>query len=273
MMVELDNKVALVTGASAGIGQDIARELAPRVKTLILVARRRERLEELAAELRGKRPELAVEIEQADLANDADVDALADRVLAQNGSIDVLVNNAGAGLHGWFHEADWNALRKMIELNVLGVAQLTRRLAPKMVERRAGAILNVSSGAGYFPSAQLAVYGATKHFVNGFTEAIRAELRPHGVVVCLGCPGPVDSEFAAAGGVPADHDGGVNRVRISSEVCARELVAGLERGAAVILPGRGYRWLMRAVLALPRSMARRALVRDAQRRIGAPRSS
>jgi short-subunit dehydrogenase len=87
------------------------------------------------------------------------------------------------------------------------------------------------------------------------------------VVVCLGCPGPVDSEFAAAGGVPADHDGPINRVRISSAHCARELIAGLERGKAVIYPGRGYRWLIRVGLALPRWMTRRKLVRDAERRV------
>jgi short-subunit dehydrogenase len=272
MRVELDGKIALVTGASAGIGQDIARELAARVKTLILVARRKERLEELAAELRKDRPELGVEIEQADVASEAGVDALAERVLGRHGAIDVLVNNAGAGTHGWFHETEYAALRKMVELNVLGVVQLTRRLAPKMVERRSGAILNVSSGAGYFPSPQLGVYGATKHFVNGFSETIRAELRPHGVVVCLGCPGPVDSEFAAAGGVPADHDGAVNRVRISSQHCARELVRGLARGQAVIFPGRSYRWLIRLGLAMPRWLTRRGLVKDAQRRVDARRA-
>jgi short-subunit dehydrogenase len=272
MKIDFEGKTALVTGASAGIGTELARELAGRVKTLILVARRKERLEELAAELRGKWPGLGVEVEQADLADEADVDALADRVLGRHGAIDVLVNNAGAGVHGWFHEVEYAALRRMIDLNVVGVVHLTRRLAPKMVERGAGAILNVSSGAGYFPSPQLGVYGATKFFVNGFTETIRAELRPHGIVVCLGCPGPVDSEFAASGGVPADHDGSVNRVRISSQHCARELMAGFERGAAVIFPGRGYRWLIRLGLAMPRWMMRRGLVRDAQRRVGAERA-
>jgi hypothetical protein len=272
MRVELDGKIALVTGASAGIGQDLARELAPRVKTLILVARRKERLAELAAELRAVRPELVVETEQADLASEADVDALAERVLGRHGAIDVLINNAGAGVHGWFHEVGYPELRKMIDLNVIGVVQLTRRLAPAMVERRSGAILNVSSGAGYLPSPQLGVYGATKFFVNGFTETIRAELRPHGVIVCLGCPGPVDSEFAATGGVPADHDGPVNLVRISSRHCARELVRGLERGTAVIFPGRAYRWLIRFGLAMPRWMMRRSLVKDAQRRADAERA-
>ena len=267
--VELEGKTALVTGASAGIGQDIARLLAERVRTLIVVARRKERLEELAAELRARRPGLAVEVEQADMARESDIDALAARVLDRHRAIDVLVNNAGAGVHGWFHEVEYAELRKMIELNVLGVVQLTRRLAPAMVERRSGAILNVSSGAGYFPSPQLGVYGATKHFVNGFTETVRAELRPHGVVVCLGCPGPVDSEFAAAGGVPSDHDGSINRVRISSQHCARELVRGLERGKAVIFPGRAYRWLIRLGLAMPRWMTRRGLVRNAARRVAA----
>jgi short-subunit dehydrogenase len=150
MRVELDGKIALVTGASAGIGQDIARELAPRVKTLIVVARRKERLEGLAKELRAARPELEVEVEQADLASEADLDALANRVLARHPAIDVLVNNAGLGVHGWFHETDYAAARRMIELNVLGVVQLTRRFVPAMVARRSGAVLNVSSGAGYF---------------------------------------------------------------------------------------------------------------------------
>jgi uncharacterized protein len=269
MRVELENAVALVTGTSAGIGQEIARELATRVKTLILVARRKDKLEELAAELRGNRPGLVVEVEQADLASEPDVDALAARVLSRHGAIDVLVNNAGAGVHGWFHEADYQALHKTIQLNVIGLVHLCRLLAPKMIERRTGAILNVSSGAGYFPSVKLAVYGATKHFVNGFTEALRAELRPHGVVVSLGCPGPVDSEFAAAGGVPSDHDGAINRVRITSQKCASDLVAGFERGAAVIFPGFGFRWLIRFGLTMPRWMMRRGLARDARRALAA----
>jgi uncharacterized protein len=267
MKVVLDNKVALVTGASAGIGMDIARELAPDVKTLIVVARRKDRLEGLARELRAAHPALAVEVEEADLANEADTDALADRVLARHAAVDVLVNNAGAAVHGWFHEASYAALRKMIDLNVIGVLHLTHRLVPRMVERGSGAILNISSGAGYFPSAMLGVYGATKSFVNGFTETIRAELRPRGIVVCLGCPGPVDSEFATSNAVPADHDGSINRVRISSQLCARELVAGFRRGRAVIFPGRGYRWLIGLGLAMPRWVSRRGLVRDAERRV------
>jgi short-subunit dehydrogenase len=272
MRIEFEHAVALVTGTSAGIGQEIARELSTRVKTLILVARRKDRLEELAVQLRAEQPGLIVEVEQADLTSETEVDALADRVLSRHGAIDVLINNAGAGVYGWFHEADYQALHKTIALNVISIVHLTRRLAPKMIERRSGAILNVSSGAGYFPMVKLAVYSATKHFVNGFTEALRAELGPHGVVVSLGCPGPVDSEFAAVGSVPRSSGAIVNRVRLSSQKCASDLVAGFERGAAVIFPGFGFRWLIRLGLTLPRWMLRRGLARDAQRALTAGRT-
>lgn len=262
MRFVLEGKTALVTGASAGIGVALAHALAPKVKRLVLVARRREQLQAVAAAVKAKAPAVEVQIEPADLGRSSEVDALADRV----SGVDVLVNNAGLGKNGWYHSTPWSDIEQIVRVNVLAVLQLTRRLVPAMVEKKSGAIVNVSSGLGFVPGVKDVTYVGTKWFINGFSESLRAELEPHGVVVCQVAPGPVESEFAQRAGIRGgDIPGGPPRsMKISAEQCAAESVAGLERGAAVVFPGGKYRLLMALAGMVPRAMLRRSAVREAR---------
>jgi short-subunit dehydrogenase len=190
------NKVALVTGASAGLGVEFARRLSERGHRLVLVARRRERLDELAKELGNAR---AV---PADLSKkDAAAKLMAD-IEANGETVEVLINNAGFGLIGRFAELDAKREREreMIDLNAGALADLCRAVVPAMIERKSGAILNVASTAAFQPGPKMAVYFATKAFVLSLSEALHEELKPHGIKVTCLCPGPTRTEFGEVAG-------------------------------------------------------------------------
>lgn len=254
MRAPLDGSVALVTGASSGIGAELARQLAPRAKTIILVARRRERLDELADELRALRAELTVHVKPCDLTDRAALTKLVDDVLAAH-DVDILINNAGLGDIGMFDMAPWDKTERMLELNMRALTYLTHRLARPMVERRRGGILMVSSGFGLSFMPGFATYVGTKHYVTGFTESLRLELKPEGVLVTQVCPGPVATEFEEVAG----NFTGVSAqrfVEISAERCARAALAGFARGKAVVLPGVVFRLMMWMGLLTPRWLLR-----------------
>ncbi len=253
----IDGGTVLITGASSGIGLELARELAPRAQALVAVARRAERLEGLKGELSARHPGLVVRTEPCDLTDPDAVDALSERLLEDFGGVDVLVNNAGARLQGLYEKSDWNRVYGLIRLNVVALTLLTRRLTPAMVTRRRGGVLNVNSGAGAAIMPGMAAYVGTKHFVTGFTETLRAELDGTGVVVSQALPGPVETGFdeATTIGTP----GVMDRIfRISAARCAREVIQGFERGRPMIFPGSAYRAAMTLQGDLPRALQRRA---------------
>lgn len=245
MSSPIDGGVVLITGASSGIGRALALLLAPRARTLILVARRRDRLEELRAELTAKSPKLAVVLGVCDLGDLEKASAMLDDVRAKAGEIDVLINNAGIGDLGVFDRADWDKTRRMIDLNVTSLTYLTHRLVGPMVERGRGGILNVSSGFGMTFLPGFSVYVGTKHFVTSFTEALRLELAGTGVFVTQVCPGPVATEFE-------EHTGNFtgqkvpSLVQISAEQCARSAIRGFDRRRPLVVPGL----LMKVLLGL-----------------------
>jgi short-subunit dehydrogenase len=251
----IDGSVTLVTGASSGIGEALARALAPRVGTLVLVARRAERLERLAAELAdgGGKPRVAVAA--CDLGDRRATDDMLSRVRSEHGAVDVLVNNAGFGDFGCFDHSDWDKVARMIELNVVAVTHLTHRVAPAMVAKGRGGILMISSGFGLTVLPGFAAYAATKHFVSGLSEALRMELAPAGVVVTQVCPGPVATEFE-------QHVGNFTGrrpqriVEISAERCARAALAAFERGRALVVPGTAMKLLMLLAALSPRGVMR-----------------
>lgn len=254
MRAPLDGSVALVTGASSGIGAELARQLGPRAKTVILVARRRERLDELAAELRALHPRLTVEVRPCDLTDREALTTLIDDILAAH-EVDVLINNAGLGDIGMFDMAPWDKTERMLELNMRALTYLTHRLASPMVERRRGGILMVSSGFGLSFMPGFAAYVGTKHYVTGFTESLRLELEPQGVIVTQVCPGPVATEFEEAAG----NFTGVSAqrfVEISAERCARAAVGGFLRGKALVIPGIAFRLMMWMGVFTPRWLLR-----------------
>ena len=270
----IDGGTVLITGASAGIGRELALLVAPRAGALILLARRAERLNELRAGLLESHPRLRVLALPVDLSDENDVDRALAEVRQQVGVVDVLINNAGVGDQGLSDQADWARVRTLLHTNVLAVAHLTTALVPSMVERRRGGVLNMGSGAGLTIMPASSAYSASKHFMDGFSEALRADLAGTGVVVTQVCPGPVDSEFDQVAGSAGGMTGGPPQfLRISATQCAQEALAGFDRGAPLVFPGRSYRMMMWSLPLLPRKLVRRRAARVALQVRGAARSS
>jgi short-subunit dehydrogenase len=231
---------ALITGASSGIGADLARELAGRGHNVVLVARRADRLEALATELRqahGVRAEALA----ADLIDPDATAALPDRITALGLEVDILINNAGYGSAGQFVDLDIAAETDMVRLNCETVVALSGAYAPRFAERRAGAILVVASSAAMQPIPGQATYGASKAFALSFAEALHTELSDLGVAVTALCPGPVETEFAQRAGLEDAFDSVPSFARVSSRECAEQAIEGLARNKRVVAPGLAIR--------------------------------
>jgi uncharacterized protein len=258
MKLDFKGKTALVTGASAGIGRELARELAAEVACVILVARRQERLDDLAAELRAKRADLCVLTRAVDISDRAAAGAMLDALDREGVGVDILINNAGFGDYGLFEQREWEKLEQMVELNVVSATFFLHRLIPLMVTRGFGAVLNVGSIAGMISAPAMATYGATKAYLNFLSESLRAELAGTGVVVTALCPGPVPTEFNEVAGdgprppVPSFAE-------VSAPACARAGLEGLRRGKARVIPGMVR--AMAAIEALPKPFMRPLLAR------------
>jgi short-subunit dehydrogenase len=244
----------VITGASSGIGAEIARVFAERDYALVLVARREERLQALAAELKAAR-HVAVETLTYDLEDrEAPADLVED--LGQRGiQIHTLVNNAGFGLRGRFASLPYERQIAMIGLNVTALARLCRLTLPGMIERRWGGILNVASTAAFQAGPNMAVYYATKAFVLSLSEALHEEAKPHNVVVSALCPGPTETEFASHADVE------MTRLfkfgAMSAAEVAKAGVDGYEAGRAVIVPGATNLLGVIGAQLAPRAMVRK----------------
>ena len=242
-------KVALITGASAGLGVDFARQLSKRGHRLVLAARRKDRLDALAKEL-GKARAVEIDLSKSNAAPKLMAD------LEANGEVvDLLVNNAGFGLIGRFAELDAKRERQMIDLNVGTLTDLCRAVAPQMIKRKAGGILNVASTAAFQPGPKMAVYFATKAFVLSFTEALHEELKPHGVSVTCLCPGPTRTEFGDVAGFGGN--GLFDRVAMDSPEVVEAGLKGLDRNKAVVVPGITNKVTASSGRFAPRSVVRK----------------
>ncbi len=248
--------LALVTGASAGIGLEIARVLA-RDHDLILSARRTAELESLAEELR-KSHGATCHVITADLADPAAPQRLFDEVAAAGHAIDVLVNNAGFGDLGPFANADLAKLLRMIQVNVAALTELTGLFLPGMRSRGRGRILNVGSVAGFQPGPLMAVYYATKAYVNSFSEAIANELSGSGITATCLCPGPTDSEFASVAGMQSSKHFSVGH-RLTARAVAEQGIAGMKRGKVLVIPGWRNKLLLFSERFAPRSVVVRVV--------------
>ena len=221
--------VALITGASAGLGVEFARQLSKRGHRLVLAARRKDRLDELAKEL-GNARAVAIDLSKKDAA----AKLLAD--IESNGeTVDLLINNAGFGLIGRFAELDAKRERQTIDLNVATLTDLCRAVTPGMIERKSGGIINVASTAAFQPGPKMAVYFATKAFVLSLSEALHEELKPHGVKVSCLCPGPTRTEFGDVAGFGGN--GLFDKVAMEAPAVVAAGLSGLDRNKAVIVPG------------------------------------
>jgi short-subunit dehydrogenase len=243
-------ETAVVTGASSGIGESIARKLAQAHYNLVLVARNESRLRKLSEELAGQFA-ARVDVLAMDLAA-----AEAARALARDlegTDVDVLINNAGYGDHCEFAESDEAKLIGMLQLNVISLTHLTRLLLPGMLRRRHGRILNVASTAGFQPGPFMAVYCATKAYVLSFSEALYSELAGSGVTVTTLCPGATRTGFDAAANA--------SKIRLfqsrgvmDAETVARFAVRGLLKGRRLVIPGLANRILAHTVGLMPRGL-------------------
>jgi len=257
---------ALITGASAGIGREFARQLASRARSLVLVARRQERLEALHNEFQQRYPNLDVRIHKTDLAEMEQIKMLCQRLEQEKTTIDLLINNAGLGDFGPFASSDPERVEKILSVNISALTMLTRLILPSMIAQRRGAILNVSSSAGFLPIAGNAVYAATKAYVTSFSEAIRAELRDSGITVTTLCPGPVHTEFAeVARRPPRPPLSGPEISYVSVEEVVRSALASVEVDRAVVIPGRAMKIGMALVRLTPMPILRLALQASAKR--------
>ena len=223
--------------------------MSKRGHRLVLVARRKERLEELAADL-GNARAIAIDLSKpgasAELIRDVEV---------AGEQVDLLVNNAGFGLIGRFAELDAARQRQMIDLNVGALTDLCRAVAPQMIARKSGSILNVASTAAFQPGPKMAVYFATKAFVLSLSEALHEELKPHGVHVTCLCPGPTRTEFGDVAGFGGN--GMFDRVAMESPAVVKAGLEGLDNNRAVVVPGAINKIGAASTRFAPRSVVRK----------------
>lgn len=243
---------ALVTGATAGIGASFARQLAGRGHDLVLVARDATRLERSAELLR--KTGVQVEVLAADLADDEGCARVEQRCAA---GVDVLVNNAGLGTKGDFHEVDIADEEHMLRVNVRAVLRLTHAALPSMVAQRRGAVINVSSVAGFAPGARAVTYSASKAWVTNFSESLHLQYAAQGVKVLALCPGFTRTEFHSRADM--DTSGIPSRMWLAADDVVRTALADLDKGKSLSVPGGQYKAIVAATRLIPPSVQRTVL--------------
>ena len=230
----------LITGASGGIGEEFARQLVFECRQMILVARRQNRLRDLASDLKRQNPELDVLYFEVDLTSADERKKFIFMLLNNGAKPDLLINNAGLGDYQKFVNADWEKIDSMLQVNMTALTHLTHGLIPQMRERGygGGAIINVSSLASLLPMPEFAVYAATKAYVTSFSEALRLELKGDGIPVMALCPGPVHTEFGSVA-MPAGADKlpGRELFYVDKSVVVKQALEGLRRNKARVYPG------------------------------------
>jgi len=248
--------LALVTGASSGIGRAIAVQLAADGSDLIVVARRRDRLEALAEELRAAHG-VTVDVVVADVTDPGQLAALEERLRTGSPSVDLLVNNAGAGGQGAFAELPLDRQEAQIRLNVVAPVRLTHAALQPMLARGRGGVLNVSSIAGLQPMPRVANYAATKAYLSSFSHAVHEEVRHQGVTVTNLLPGFTRTEFHEAADINRSVVPGLAWMK--ADTVARKGLRAVARGRAQCVPGLGYRVLTGISAHTPWSVSRRVL--------------
>ena len=249
-----ETSYALVTGASRGLGKYFARALAARGNNLVLVARNKERLDAIAAELREAH-KVQVETTSVNLSSAGAGQGLAEAVSAQGLQIDLLVNNAGFGDQGEFWRLSLDHQLEMIHLQTSTIVELTHKLLPRMIDQRHGGIINVSSLAGLQPIPYATIYSATKSFLTTFSLALEAEVRRYGVAVVTLCPGRLRAD-------PEDADGERKKVpggEQSPQEVVRAALQMLDRGGGLVIPGATNKLMASAQKLIPRRRVARLI--------------
>lgn len=248
--MNLENDTALITGASGGIGEEFAVQLARRGVNLVLVARREDKLAQLRTRLLGLKPGLTIDVIGADLSVPGAATDLASKIENLGRRVDILINNAGVGQHGDFVRQTIEGNSGQIQLNCVTLVELTGLFMPAMTQARHGLIVNVASTAAFQPTPGMAVYGATKAFVLSFTEALWQETKSSGVRIFALCPGATETEFFARTGEEFMTTG-----RQTSEQVVDTAMAAIERSTPTVISGlrnaiiaSGYRFAPRRLM-------------------------
>lgn len=257
MLKRMADQWALVTGASAGLGAEFARQLASRGMHLVLVSRRNDLMTELAQELHTKHG-TRCEIISADLSDPTGPGRVLDEITSKGIVIELLVNNAGFGVVGEVDNADVDRLLQLIRLNISAITELTYRLVPGMLERGHGAILNVSSLSAFQPVAYMGVYAASKAFVLHFSEALHCELKDRGITVTAVCPGVTRTNFFEVAGAPGWLQ---KHSSLGVEPVVKAALRALERRQQYVVPG----WSNYLLTLLVRIASRRRVVKESTR--------
>ena len=246
------SEFALITGASSGIGVDFARELASRGYSLILSARRTERLDEVQREIE-KEHHVAVHCLPADLGSSTGVRGLYNEIERAGWEVSVLVNNAGLGHFGDFFDSDYETIRETLAVNLHAATEMAWLVGRKMKQARRGFILNVSSYSAFQPPTDLAVYAASKSYLYSLSQAINVGLRPHNVSATALCPGFFQSEFFDKSGLEPSR---LTRMfMLTSQQVARAGIKGMFKRRPLVVPGLAYQFSLLMMRFLPRSMA------------------
>lgn len=240
----------LITGASSGIGLELAQTFARHGYNLVLVARNEQRFARLATQLRAHH-HISVEVLAQDLSTPGSADELIAELQRRSISVDILVNNAGVAIQGPFSQSDWNSQLALLQLNILSLTHLTHRLLPQMLRQCYGRILNVASIAAYLPGPLTATYNASKAYVLSFSEALAFELEGTGVTVTVLCPGPTRTNFAARAGLSGAKAFRHHTMHPAS--VARIGYHALMRGKRVVVPGLMNKLRMLPIHLLPRT--------------------
>ncbi len=259
------NCTAVITGASSGLGATFARKLAPHASALVLIARREQEMVALAESLRGDRPSLTVAVIACDLSDAGTRELLPARVAAMGLRVNILINNAGLGDYGAFASGPWHRSAAILDVNIHALTHLAHLFFPDLQTHAPSGMLNVSSLAGELPMPDLAVYAASKAYVSRFSEALRLELRPHGIHVTALCPGPVKTGFGEtarrAGGFSMAGRHGLQTPDAVVECGLRALLAGRARA----FPGTLVKATRLALNLIPAPLLRAVLARRPRR--------
>jgi len=250
-MTVIDGGCVMITGALSPLGAEFARQMAKRARSLVLVGKGKELLEEFAKELKEKHQGLEVMTQQCDMTRTDDVERMVNSVI-QATQVDVLVNNAGLADFAFFDKSEWGRNLQMIEVNVLGLGLLTHKLVPHMVSRGRGGIINIGSGPALMTLPCSAIHNATRHFVDGLTQSLTVDLAGTGVVVTQVTPGPLGGEEEKGMFLNIKS----SCLRISPTQCAKEAIAGFDCKRVQVVPGFIFRWMWWFYSFIPTLMVR-----------------
>lgn len=250
----MDNRYTLITGGTEGIGLEIAKLFAKDKHNLFIVSRNRDKLEATQNFLKEEY-KIKVVILDIDLIVDNSCEKIYEFVDKNNLIVDNLINNAGIGSFGFFHEEEEGFQEKIININIIALTNLTKHFIKDMIKRGEGGILNVASTAAFVGGPKMAMYYSTKAYVLSLTEALHNEVKSLGIRVSCLCPGPVKTRFQEKAGVKKSEK--MKKLMMSPEDVAKEAYKGFKKGKAIIIPGKKNRILVLGNKILPRSLGRK----------------